>query len=175
MSARSSLDDGRTGHGTAPGDQDVHGVRRAVVARLRSPEGSMTILTTGALVVILMVIAVGASITGVHLERNRLQHAADGAALAASQAIDPSGLYGSGSGAVPSQGAARTAAVEHLATYPIDTTRTDTLEVGDVRVDADGTVHVQLTATTHPPLAGWFTRGTGIAVTLTVEGEARSR
>lgn len=135
----------------------------------------MTILTTGVLVVILMVIAVGTSITGVHLERNRLQHAADGAALAASQALDPSDLYGPGPGAVPSVADARAAAADHLATYPIDSTRTEAIEVGQVRIDAGGTVHVQLSATTHPPLAGWFTRGTGIAVTLTVEGEARSR
>ena len=39
----------------------------------------------------------------------------------------------------------------------------------------DGTVHVVVAAATHPPLAGWFTRGTGIAVPLTVEGEARAR
>lgn len=153
----------------------VRGAARTLISRLRSPEGSMTILTTGVLVVILMVIAVGTSITGVHLERNRLQHAADGAALAASQAIDPSGLYGPGSGAVPSESAARQAVADHLATYPIDTTRTENIDIGAVRVDADGTVHVQLAATTHPPLAGWFTRGTGISVTLAVEGEARSR
>ena len=39
----------------------------------------------------------------------------------------------------------------------------------------DGTVRVVITARTHPPLAGWFTRGTGTAIPLTVEGEARAR
>ena len=52
-----------------------------------SDRGSMTVLTTGVLVVILLVMAVGTAITSVHLERNRLQSAADGAALAASQAF----------------------------------------------------------------------------------------
>lgn len=135
----------------------------------------MTILTTGVLVVILMVIAVGTSITGVHLERNRLQHAADGAALAASQAIDPANLYGPGEGSVPSRADARAAAIDHLETYPLDSTRTEDLAVGEVEVEVDGTVRIELRATTHPPLAGWFTRGTGLTVTLTVDGEARSR
>ncbi|MBE9402988.1 hypothetical protein IOE58_01810 [Brachybacterium sp. Marseille-Q2903] len=147
----------------------------ALMTRLRSTDGSMTILTTGVLVVILMVIAVGTSITGVHLERNRLQHAADGAALAATQALDPADLYGHGSGGVPSEADARSAAIEHLSTYPIDSTRTEDLDITGVQVDTDGTVRIQLSATTHPPLAGWFTRGTGIAVPLTVEGQARSR
>src|SRR5690606_1477333 len=61
--------------------------------RWADARGSMTILTTGVLVVILMVIAVGTSITGVQLERNGLQHAADSAALAASQAVDPARIY----------------------------------------------------------------------------------
>lgn len=135
----------------------------------------MTILTTGVLVVLLMVVAVGTAITGVHLERNRLQHAADGAALAASQALDPADMYGPGAGAVPSETDAREAALEHLSTYPIDSTRTENLDVTDVQVESDGTVRIQLSASTHPPLAGWFTQGTGLSVALVVEGEARSR
>ncbi|WP_083713329.1 pilus assembly protein TadG-related protein [Brachybacterium sp. P6-10-X1] len=144
-------------------------------ARLRATRGSITILTTGVLVVILMVIGVGTAITGVHLERTELQHAADSAALAASQAVDPARIYVDSSGAAIHTGSARRAAVEQLRSYPIDSTRTEDLRVADVSVDADGTVHVVLTARTHPPLAGWFTRRTNTSIPLTVEGEARSR
>lgn len=149
----------------------LHRLRR----RLRDARGSMTVLTTGVLVVILMVVAVGASITGVHLERNGLQYAADSAALAASQGVDPSRLYTPGGGTVIEAGSARQIAEEHLRSYPHRTTRTEDIAVSDVVVDPDGTVHVLLTARTNPPLVGWFTRGTGTSVPLAVEGEARAR
>ena len=135
----------------------------------------MTILTTGVLVVILMVIAVGASITGVHLERNGLQHAADSAALAAAQAVDPTALYRDGDRGAIGAGSAEDAAAEHLATYPFETGRTENIRITGVEVDADGTVHITLSAHTHPPLVGWFLRGTDTAVPLTVTGEARAR
>lgn len=143
--------------------------------RLRDARGSMTILTTGVLVVILMVIGVGTAITGVQLERNGLQYAADSAALAAAQAVDPSRLYDTGDGAAVHPGSARAAAEEHLRDYPHETSRTEDIALAAVTVDADGTVHVVLAARTHPPLAGWFTRGTGTSIPLTVQGEARAR
>jgi Putative Flp pilus-assembly TadE/G-like len=143
--------------------------------RMRDAQGSMTILTTGVLVVILMVIGVGTAITGVHLERTGLQHAADSAALAASQAVDPARIYTAGDGAAIHAGSARRAAEQHLRSYPLDSSRTENLRISEVTVDADGTARVVLAAGTHPPLAGWFTRGTGTSIPLTAEGEARSR
>lgn len=143
--------------------------------RLAATRGSMTILTTGVLVVILLVIAVGTAITGVQLERTALQHTADNVALAASQGVDASRLYDAGDGPVVDVGTARAAAQQHLRDYPLPTTRTEDIHLADLTVDPDGTVHVVLSARTHPPLAGWFTRGTETAIPLTVEGEARAR
>lgn len=143
--------------------------------RLADARGSMTILTTGVLVVILMVIAVGTAITGVQLERNGLQHAADSAALAASQAVDGARLYDGAEGPAIHPASARAAAEEQLRAYPHETTSTVDIHLADVTVDPDGTVHVVLSARTHPPLAGWFTRGTDLAIPLTVQGEARAR
>ena len=166
---------------TADGGARARGVRRArtALARLRErvleSRGSMTILTTGVLVVILMVIGVGTAITGVQLERNGLQHAADSAALAASQAVDPSRIYDAGDGPAIHPGSARDAAEQHLRPYPYDTTSTEDIRLEDVSVDADGTVHVVLAARTNPPLVGWFTRGTGTSIPLTVTGDARAR
>lgn len=144
-------------------------------ARVADSRGSMTILTTGVLVVILMVIGVGTAITGVQLERNGLQYAADSAALAASQAVDPARIYADGDGASLHVGSARQAAEEHLRSYPHHSDRLENLHIADVSVDPDRTVHVVLSASTHPPLAGWFTRGTGMSIPLTVTGEARAR
>ena len=151
------------------------GLSRVLRDRVRDARGSMTILTTGVLVVILMVLAVGTAITGVQLERNGLQYAADSAALSAAQAVDPSRIYTEDGGAPIHEGSARAAAEAHLREYPHATTRTEAIAVSSVVVDPDGTVRVVLTARTHPPLAGWFTRGTGTAIPLTVEGEARAR
>ncbi|MEE1616939.1 pilus assembly protein TadG-related protein [Brachybacterium sp. J153] len=158
-----------------PRDRPIRRAARALRLRLAEATGSMTLLTTGVLVVVLMVIGVGTAITGVQLERTALQHAADAAALAGSQAVDPSRIYDSSDGPVIHPGSARRAAQDHLASYPLDSSRTHDLQLADVSVDDDGTVRVVLTARTDPPLAGWFTRGTGTSVPLTVEGEARSR
>lgn len=139
----------------------------------------MTILTTGVLVVILLVIAVGVAITGVQLERNELQSAADGAALAASQGFDAGQIYGpdgaAGRAPVPTEEDAERAARDYLTDYPLDTDRTHDLRISAVTVASDGTVRVQLSARTDPPLVGWFTRGTDTSVTLHAAGTARAR
>ena len=168
--------DGGMSPGVRPADPTTRHSRLAALReRWAETRGSMTILTTGVLVVILMVIAVGTAITGVQLERNGLQHAADSAALAASQAVDPARIYDLGDGPAIHARSAREAAAEHLRSYPHDTTSTEDIHLQGVTVDADGTVHVTLGARTNPPLVGWFTRGTGTSIPLTVLGEARAR
>ena len=162
--------------GVRPADPTTRHSRLAALReRWAETRGSMTILTTGVLVVILMVIAVGTAITGVQLERNGLQHAADSAALAASQAVDPARIYDLGDGPAIHARSAREAAAEHLRSYPHDTTSTEDIHLQGVTVDADGTVHVTLGARTNPPLVGWFTSGTGTSIPLTVTGDARAR
>lgn len=153
-------------------------------ARLRcalaAERGTLTILITGVLVVILMVIGLGVSITGVALERNELQAAADGAALAASQAFDESDVYGpSAAGAAPGRitpgrAQARSAAQAYLRRYPVDSERTGSLAIRSLDVAQDGTVTVALGARTDPPLVSWFTRRTGTSVLIEATGHARS-
>lgn len=145
-------------------------------ARLRGESGTMTILTVGVIIVILMVLAVGTAITGVHLERNRLQSTADGAALVASQAYDPQSLYGSGGSEVRvSERDARAAAEAYLAAYPVSSARTRDVRIEQVDVGADGTVRVVLAAQTDPPLIGWVTRIGWVSVGISATGSARSR
>lgn len=166
--------DARVGEVSAPGADAA-----PVSARLRRDHGTMTILTTGVLVVILMVIALGVAITGVQLERNELQSAADGAALAASQGFGQAQVYapgaGPGSAPVPTSDEAERAAVAYLRDYPLDSQRTSDLQIVSVDVRQDGAVRVVLSARTDPPLVGWFTRGRGTSVTLQAAGEARAR
>ncbi len=148
---------------------------RSLRAAIRASEGSMTVLTTGVLVVILLVMAVGAAITGVHLERNELQSAADSTALAAAQGADREEIYTAGDSSPITESSARAAAEEPLSRYPLDTGRTHDIGLDEVSVEADGTVRIVLSARTDPPLAGWFTRRSGTSITLHVEGESRAR
>ncbi|MGY5765978.1 pilus assembly protein TadG-related protein [Brachybacterium sp. DNPG3] len=135
----------------------------------------MTVLTTGVLVVIIMVMAVGTAVTGVHLERSALQDMADSAALAGADAMAPSRLYDGVRGPLVDESSARTAAQAQLARQAGTASRSREVAISRVEVDADGTVRVVVTARVDPPLAGWFTRGTGTAVPVAVEGEARAR
>ncbi|GAA1711794.1 pilus assembly protein TadG-related protein [Brachybacterium phenoliresistens] len=148
---------------------------RALRAALAEDSGTMTILTTGVVAVVLMVIALGVAITGVHLERNGLQHAADGAALAASQTVDEAGLYTPGAQATTTPALARRAAEDFLARYPLGDGRLRDVGVARVDVAEDGTVSVTLTGRVDPPLVGWFTSATDMSIPLTTLGEARAR
>ena len=147
---------------------------RALAARLREDRGTMTILVVGVLVVILMVLAVGTAITGIHLERNRLQGTADGAALAASQAYSLDELYGQGPAQLQ-QADARAAAEAYLSTYPVASERTRDVRIASLDVDGDGMVRVVLEAQTDPPLIGWITSIGWVRVGIDAEGSARSR
>jgi hypothetical protein len=153
----------------AAGIRAVRSVQRA----LAHERGTMTVLTTGVLVVILMVIGVGTAITGVQLERNRLQNAADGAALAASQAYAEESVYSEGATTLQPADVRREAE-EYLSAYPPGSSRTRDLHVEDARVLADGAVEVRLGAVTDPPLIGWVTRTGLVTIPLDVRGSARS-
>ncbi|MFC0674578.1 pilus assembly protein TadG-related protein [Brachybacterium hainanense] len=153
-------------------------MRARLRSALTSDRGTLTILITGVLVVILMIAALGVAVTGVHLERASLQDAADGAALAASQAIDPRAIYagdGQGGPRVLTEVEARREAESFLSAYPLSSTRLRDVRVAAVGTMADGTVEVTLAATVDPPLIGWFTRGAGVSIPLATEGSARAR
>lgn len=145
--------------------------------RLRDDAGTMTILTTGILVVILMVIGVGVAITGVQLERNELQSMADGAALAASQGFSEADLYTGTSDQAPvvRRADAERIARDYLRAYPTSSTRTHDVALADLVVGEDGTVRVVLAARTDPPLLGWVTRHGDLSITLHAAGDARAR
>lgn len=152
---------------------------RSTARRLRDDAGTMTILTTGILAVILMVIGAGVAITGVQLQRNELQSMADGAALSASQAFTETELYAPdaapGSPPTVSRTEAERATRDYLRAYPSDSTGLRDVSVASVGVDPDGTVRVVLAARSDPPLIGWVTRRSDLSITIHAAGDARAR
>lgn len=148
--------------------------RPTIRERLAEDRGTITILLIGVLVVLLMVTAVTAAVTGVHLDRNRLQHAADGAALAGSQAIDPDAIYGPGADGTIDQAEAEARASDYLASGPIATGELRDVRITEMEIGADGTVRVTVEASTHPMLISWLTEAVQQPIPLTVVGEARS-
>ncbi|MCS6710985.1 glycerate kinase [Brachybacterium sp. EF45031] len=122
----------------------------------------MSVLTLGLIVVILMVVALGAAVSSVQLDRHELQDAADGAALAASQGIDESGLYEPDrdrTGIPLSEGEMRRAARSYLDAYPFESPRLRDVTLVDVTRQPGGEVTIRLAARTDPALIGWLTRG----------------
>ena len=160
---------------------EVGGAERLAAARagehgergVDGERGSITIPLIGLIVVILGVCALGVAITGVHLDRNELQARADGAALAASQGLDPAVAYVKGARPVDPQEARRRAR-EYLRSFPEVRDGLEDIAIAAVDVDPDGRVRVTLTARAHPPLASWFTHRTGMAVPLSARGSARA-
>lgn len=150
----------------------AQGRRAALRAGLRRDEGTITILLVGVLVVVLMVIGVGVSITGVHLQRTELQDAADAAALAASQSVESQSFYGTGERLTAAS--ARSSAEHHLSTYIHLTSGIDQARIEAVDVGSDGTVRLTLVGRAHPPLIGWLV-DSGMEIPVTVVGEAHAR
>ena len=146
------------------------------MGRLRRDDGNTSVLTIGFMVVILMIIGFGTALTAVELDRNRLQLVADGAALAGAGTVSDSAAdYGAASGAPRvSTRSAETAAREFVAGHPELSGRLSRVTITDVRVDPDGTVHVDLRAVTSPPLIGWVSSALNRPVTISVSSSSRA-
>lgn len=157
--------------------------RTRLVAALREERGNTSVLTIGVMVIVLMVIAFGAAITGVELDRNRVQAMADGAALSAAAAVDEDAVEAFNAGyrapgqtrsKLISQDSAEQAVEDYLASYPAGGGSLGRVEVESVEVHPSGDVTVRMVAETSPPLVGWISRGLDAPVTLRVESEAHS-
>lgn len=156
---------------------------RRLRVRLAADDGNMSVLTTGILVVVLLVLAAGVSITGVHLERKELQAVADGAALRAASSVPGSSFYPGdvrrGPGGDPvlpvTEATARRAATDYLASYPLPPGRTSGHTVTVVSAEAGGEVTVRIGAATDPPLIGWLTSAFQSGVPIWAESTAFAR
>ncbi len=112
------------------------------------------------------------AVTSVHLSRMQLLDVADGAALAAANALDDT-AYGRGVGdAVPlSDATVRQAAADYVARRPVPETMT-TWGLGSGTGTPDGQLAVvQMSCVAEVPLVGWLL---GDGVTITVASRARA-
>jgi hypothetical protein len=143
----------------------------------RDPESGRIMLLTSAFVAFaLMLVAVVASATAVHLDRKALYDVADLAAADAASAMSPDSFY-TGAGA-PAEGAPLTlsdaevrAAVEHyLAEHPPG------LPVAVTGASSpDGrSARVTLAGMSQPPLLRWFTDGFGGGIAVSASSTARA-
>jgi hypothetical protein len=154
-------------------------VARAARRRLRGgppdESGQISLLIAGLAVIALILIVGTVAVSSAHLSRMRLLDSADGAALAAANALDES-AYQQGLGeSVPlTNESVRTAAAEYLADKPVPA-RIDGWTLLPGTGSPDGrTAVVVLRGTAELPLVGGALRALGGSVTITVESRARA-
>lgn len=118
--------------------------------------GSVSVMTIGFLVVIGLLATVVVNASGAFLAKQRLNHLADGAAIAAADGLDENGFY-SGNDVLLAPPAARRLAAEYLAGEPIRIVAV-TADAESVTVRLARDVDMALT----PP--GWAGETTVVAV-----------
>ncbi len=129
--------------------------------------GSVTLLTLGFAILSILLILVGAAVTGIHLDRVRLIHVADELALDAADAMDVGTYYAGGAprpsgdaGILVSETAARGVVVSRL---PEVASRhgLDGVEIVNVSCVDGHTVTVALRVVSHPlfSLDSWLPWG----------------
>lgn len=141
----------------------------------RDESGQISLLIAGLAVIALILVVGTAVVTSAHLSRMRLLDSADGAALAAANALDES-AYTSGLGVlVPlTDESVRTAAADYLEQKPVPA-RIDGWTLAPGTGTPDGQVAVVvLRGTAELPLVGGALRALGGSVTITVESRARA-
>lgn len=119
----------------------------------RPDGGSVTPLVLGLAVVLLLLVSVVAAASQAFVQRRSLASLADGAAVAAAQAIAHQRIYVEGVGdQLPVSHTDSMAAVHTYVSRSVSTTSLQHVAVADVRVDREGSVRVSLTARADVPL-----------------------
>lgn len=117
--------------------------------------GSVTPLIVGYTLILLVLIGVVASASAVFLRQRALAAAADGAALAATRALDAAAVRSvalAPSDAIPLDSGDAAAAVAAYLSATDAAARFPGLAIADVSVDGGATVHVTLQSRVHLPL-----------------------
>jgi hypothetical protein len=144
----------------------------------QSEEGNITLLSLGFTIVAILLTLIGAAVTGVHLDRMRLNHVADELALDAADAMNVPAYY-AGAAERPTELAGLTVSLQ--AARDVVETRLPIVQsrcgLGGVEIvevsSADGhTVTVSVTVVVHPLFGsgGWLPLSD---VTLTATSSAR--
>ncbi|QAY70381.1 hypothetical protein [Xylanimonas protaetiae] len=137
--------------------------------------GRILLLALGLVVVGLMLVAMVASATAVHLDNKRLYNLADLLAASAADAATPSQhLAAAGAGPLLTDAGVARAVTEELADYPFPADLPADLQVVEASTPDGRTARVTVTARSHPPLLAWFTTSVGDGFALRATSSARA-
>ncbi|MCF4119813.1 hypothetical protein L1785_02365 [Antribacter sp. KLBMP9083] len=142
-------------------------------------DGRILLLTAAFTAFALMLVAVVASATAVHLDRKRVHDLADLLAADAAHAVAPETFY-DGPGAPPEEGAVLSltdAGVRDAVGAYLDGHRVaapDGLTVVEAGSPDGRSARVTLAAVSRPPLVGWFTDRFGGGVPVSATATARA-
>ncbi|GGI08549.1 hypothetical protein [Isoptericola cucumis] len=144
-------------------------------------EGRIMLLTAGMVAVALMIVAMVASATAVHLDRKQLYDLADAVAADAADAMPPERFY-AGEARAPDGTAVLTltdadverSALDYLAAHPEGAAGLDGLRLVEASSPDGRTARVGVQATSHPPLVRWFTDAFGGGFTVAATSSARA-
>jgi Flp pilus assembly protein TadG len=140
--------------------------------RAQDDSGSVLVLMIGFLVLAAMLVVVVVHLSRVFLHDRALSAAADGAALAAVQAVDESAIYGGAFGqSLPLDSSAVDQRVEDYVVASGLTSRFDDFAVIETRVES-GRVVVVLRATVDLPFDGIVSQGWTGGVPISAESRA---
>jgi len=143
--------------------------------------GRIMLLTAGCVAIGLMLVAMVASASDVHLDRKRLYDLADVLAVDAADAMPPERFY-AGEARRPTEGGVLTltdadverSVVDYLHAHPATLHGLDGLHVVDASSPDGRTARVRLVATAHPPLLRWLTDAFGGGFTIDAASSARA-
>ncbi len=145
-------------------------------------EGRIMLLTAGCVAIGLMLVAMVASSTAVHLDRKQLYDVADLLAADAADAMPPERFY-VGEARTPDETGVLTltdadveqSVIDYLAAHPTALRGLDGVRVVEASSPDGRTARVGLAATSHPPLLRWFTDAFGGGFTVQATSSARAQ
>jgi hypothetical protein len=143
-------------------------------------EGQVMLLVIGFVVVLLALLTVVVSATGLHLERKRLLALADLAALAGADEVSETGYFVPGAGRPEEAGpvlddaGVRARVEDYLADHPDAAAGWDDVQMLEASTPDGRTVTVHLAAVVRPALIGWVTAPWSDGITLDATSTARA-
>jgi hypothetical protein len=154
-------------------------LRRALRGE-RKEDGQILVLALGYTVVLLLLVSVVVSVTGIQLERKRLANLADTLALASADAVDETGFYdgrqaaAADGGLVLTDDDVATAVGEYLSTHPGLLQGLGPVSVVEARSPDGRSSRVVLTAVARPTLISPVTNLFSGGVTIRAEANAQA-
>jgi hypothetical protein len=157
---------------------------RAVPRRAGSVDeesGRIMLLTLGCVVLGLMIVAMVASATAVHLERKALYNLADVMALDAADGAAAGAVIGGATGnpatatLTLTDADVRDSVTAYLAAHPSAADGFDGLRVVGASAPGATSAQVTLAAVSHPPLVRWFTESFDAGIELSATSTAQAR